>query len=262
MYIDSFLKIGHSHQLLEDSVVVGDNRNPYIIVSDGCSGSKWTHLGSNILTKTAEKIFLETGNFNINSIIHQSHFIAKSLGLDDTALDATLMFATIKDRKVNISIYGDGCLFYQKGENKISYLLSYDKNMPYYLSYTLNKERQLSYQEFVNDESEHGINRTLTIDKFEDNNHSSYRDVNFRGFHLELDIEDLKYLILSTDGIDSFEKENISSTFDKLHSFKNFKGDFISRRIKRIIKEHEVDNIFHFDDIGIAGISFEENTDE
>lgn len=262
MYIDSFLKIGNSHQLLEDSVVVGDNRNPYIIVSDGCSGSEWTHLGSNILTRMAEKIFLETGEFKIDFIIHQAQFISKNLGLKDSALDATLMFAFIKNNKIHISVYGDGCVFYQQNNDKVSYSLSYKENMPYYLSYKLDNERATNYQEKVNKDLYDKPNLTLQVDKYVNQDKTSYFDTYFRGFHLELDVENLKYLILSSDGIESFSNQNLLDVFNDLHSFKNFKGDFLSRRIKRIIKEKNSDHIVHFDDIGMAGFSFEEGSDE
>ena len=255
MDIDSFLKIGSSHELCEDSVVIGDKSNPYIIVSDGCSSSKWTHLGSNILTKTAEKIFLETGEFKIKEIIHQAYFIAKSLGLNETALDATLMFAYIKDDNLKVSVYGDGCIFFKQEDNKVSYSLSFNKNMPYYLSYTLNDERSALYQNEVNDEPTE-VNKTLKIEKYENENYDYYYDTYFCGFNLTLDTKGLSYLILATDGIESFTNQNNKDIFNEIHNFKNFKGDFLSRRVKRIIKTQKKEGVFHSDDIGVAGFSF------
>ena len=106
MNIDSFTKTGHSHTLFEDAVITGTSPFPFIIVSDGCSSSKNTHLGSHLLSRSAELELKESKCFHKNfgeSIIYRARSMADLLGLEHNSLDATLLIAYVKDDKV---IYG------------------------------------------------------------------------------------------------------------------------------------------------------------
>ncbi len=265
--IDSFIKTGSSHMLFEDAVITGLSPFPYIIVSDGCSSSENTHLGSHILSRSAEIELKESGYFHADfgsSVIYRARSMADLLGLNYSSLDATLLISYVKEGKVSIFMSGDGSVYYNKNGviNKKSF--EFAGNAPYYLSYILNPLRDEKYSKMINDF------------KLENNDSNMFKkiinvkdkDILVNGinpkssFNFELNEEDLTFLILSTDGIDSFglaEQENagINEIDEKLCGFKNFNGDFLQRRLKRLLKEELKHGRVNSDDLGVAAFHFE-----
>ena len=59
--VDSFLKKGKQHFICEDYIINSDDRDtmPYIILSDGCSSSENTDIGSRVLVRSALNILDE-----------------------------------------------------------------------------------------------------------------------------------------------------------------------------------------------------------
>jgi len=261
MNIDSFTKTGHSHTLFEDSVITGDSPFPYLIVSDGCSSSKNTHLGSHLLSRSAELELLESENIHASfgeSIIYRARSMADLMGLSHNALDATLLVAYVKDDKVHVWMTGDGCLYYKSNGVKTTLSIQYFRNMPYYLSYKLEPLRNESYRQKV-EEAKENNESIKTVMRWQDDILTEVECDYNKALKLILNKDDLEYLVLSTDGIESFvtEQDRTLNEIDlKIHSFKKFTGDFLQRRIKRIIKEEAKEGRNHFDDIGIAAISF------
>lgn len=273
MNIDKFLKMGHSHTLLEDAVLTGYGSTPYLIVCDGCSDSENTHIGSHLLARSAQ-IEIESGinlfkSFDdenntifksfLDSIIFRARSMADVMGFDYSALDATLLLAFIIEDKIQVVMVGDGCLYYKKEGVTYTYSSEYFGNMPYYLSYSLNAKRHEAYK---NAASKHIENSGKSLKKVfywknEEENH--YESNVFKPLIFSIDLEDLEYLILSTDGIESFDvyEEREFNSIDKaMHSFKNFNGEFLQRRMKRILKEELKNGRNNFDDLGIAAITF------
>ena len=257
MNIDSFIKMGEDHTLFEDAVITGVSPFHYIIVADGCSGSENTHLGSQLLARAAEQELLKgcciSDDFGLKTIKKAREF-SDLMGLNKDCLDATLLIAYVKDNKAYIWMTGDGSLYYDIKGDKTTVSISYFDEMPYYLNYLLDENRILAYQDTVKER--------LDIKKVRINN-SDVEDVLLFDYKkplcYELDVENLNYLILSTDGIDSFQNKESNELINldkKVHDFKNYKGEFLKRRIKRILKENTKSNNHHSDDIGIAAISF------
>ena len=52
------INIGSTHALCQD-YALARNDGPYVILSDGCSSSPDTDVGSRLLVKASEKIFKE-----------------------------------------------------------------------------------------------------------------------------------------------------------------------------------------------------------
>lgn len=261
MNIDSFTKTGHSHTLFEDAVITGSVPFPFIIVSDGCSSSDNTHLGSHLLSRSAELELKEHGGFHSSfeeSVIYRARSMADLLGLKHTSLDATLLIAYVLDDKVQIWMTGDGCLYYKNNGIQNTVSIQYYNNMPYYLSYKLDPLRNDKYKEKVLESEEKNI-AFKNVMFWKDDDLKEIDCEYDKAFRLELDIDNLEYLVLSTDGVESFESSDIRvlNNIDlKMHQFKKFTGDFLQRRIKRIIKEEAKAGRNHSDDIGIAAISF------
>lgn len=75
---------------------------------------------------------------------------------------------------------------------------------------------------------------------------------------IDYDIRDYEYMIISSDGLDSFYHQEIGGkiplevTVAQLTKFKSLKGEFLKRRTKRRIREYAKDGIFHHDDISVG----------
>ena len=70
----------------------------------------------------------------------------------------------------------------------------------------------------------------------------------------------LEYLLLSTDGVGSFENEDRLPysrhiVNPRVTAFKGLNGEFIQRRMKRMMKTTKKEGLHHYDDFTIAGVS-------
>lgn len=257
--IDKMIKIGKTHELCEDAVITGMEPFPYLIVSDGCSSSEETHIGSNILAKSAEYIIKRSifdYEFNKDfpatiglNIVERANNIIKEIPLDKSALDATLLISFIVNEKLYFLCYGDGNVIMKDNGIEIYKTYSQKDNMPDYLSYFIDKKRMESYLDYAKEKNYK--KETLSYS-------CEIKNDAFNYVLEEYDVENLEYFIISTDGIESFFD---GKNFKKLKNigltqFKNLNGLFLKRRLGKIIKENAKNNIFNQDDIGIAGYSF------
>lgn len=259
--IDEMIKIGFKHVLCEDAVKTGREPYPYLIVSDGCSSSEETHIGSNIIVKSAEYIIKNCLlNYKIDKnfakkigldIIERANNISKKIPLNEMALDATLLIAFIIEKKLYFICYGDGNVIIKDNGIEVYKTYSQECNMPDYLSYFLNEDRKNRYLEIAKEKVQK--KETLSY-SFE------IKSECFNYTLEEYNTEKLDYFIISTDGIESFfdGKEFKKIKNIGLNKFKNLNGLFLKRRLNKIIKENSKNNIFNQDDIGVAGFSFQE----
>lgn len=277
--IDTFLKIGSSHSVCEDYVLSGTHKLHYVILSDGCSSSPNTEMGSRILCYLARQYiryrFTENPySFNLNYdemgkwIIHNAEMTARQLGIPSTCLDATLMVSYCDpiDYKssptVNIFIYGDGfVVLVPKNEPvQICEVEFKPDNMPFYLSYYLDSSRFQAYHDrkvskFYNATSE-------DITKYHWNDQYAY---DFKMQQI-LKVNEYKAILLFSDGLKSFIRQDptnreiipISDVIGGLVSFKNIKGKFLQRRVSKALKSLAENNIVHYDDLSIGAYVNEE----
>ena len=69
MISDSYFEIGNTHMVCQDYALNGsspDNRLHYSIVSDGCSSSKHSEIGAQILCHVAQDCILTYANIISN----------------------------------------------------------------------------------------------------------------------------------------------------------------------------------------------------
>jgi hypothetical protein len=259
MYFDKFSEIGSTHKENEDFAVLGDEEHPFVIVSDGCSGSKETGTGSRILSLCMADIMKDHGfNFThyMEGVGYNAAFradtIRKGLGLERESLDATLIIAFADQYKVSISAWGDGEIIIGREDHIESISISYTEEIPYYLSYRLYLDRDKQYNEMA-------TSRQLFM-KINDRG----REVLFSPTYIyqaNIDRVGLNYILISTDGMNSFiNKDNNpvdqNMVNGQITSFKRLNGEFIGRRVNRMMKENAKEGITHYDDFTVAGISF------
>jgi len=265
--LDKITRIGKEHKICQDySDTFQNNANRIsnlIIVSDGCSSSNDTDIGSRIVARLARKIMSQF-HFNFDNIedsyisfgdilMNMATPIVSSLGLDKTSLDSTLIISFIHNNNIITFMYGDGFIITIDKENKVEFTeVQFKNNAPYYLS------ARVIYPS-IYEKNVIEPNMTITRTTSENAHYSSHYPLYFSH-----DIDNCKCIIIASDGLGSFRNyssENHPSTQDvitNLCAIKNYNGEFIQRRVGRMLSEYAKNNIYHYDDLSVAGISIYE----
>lgn len=275
---DTFIRIGSKHLICQDYAISGVDPFPYSIVSDGCSASKNTDIGSRILTLAAKNFLLLPKNYfktyfrnetcnGINpknlydkmgiSIINRAFSIINLLSLELECLDATLIISFMIDDCIYTYVYGDGNILCVE-ENTVRYInISFPSSAPFYLSYHLNPERMNGYfREFENKKivnESHIVDDSTNFDALSITEHSCDKPIILKTTPTNKDV----YMV-SSDGLNSFVGENergidLKELIGKMVKFKNLNGKFIVRRLTRFLKNIKAQGIDHYDDISIGG---------
>lgn len=258
--VDSYIKADVNKSIGEDYILTGMNPVPYIIIADGCSSSKQVDTGARILAHTASvnlqyiinqfnKCYTYTSNYIMSigySIIQMAWRIANGLSLDSTALDSTLLIAWVQDDYIHYVIYGDGNVILQYTNDMFNiFNLNYKDNMgystPFYLSYFLNKDRELAWlNSCVNQ-----INTHYVINQSEEPELNTSISSNIlyskKYFYNKICLKteyfpSIKKFIITSDGIEQMlhkdyrDKLNLVEVAKELIKVKTFKGCFMQRR--------------------------------
>jgi len=264
MNSDSHFLIGHSHNVCEDYALSGKHDDlHYAIVSDGCSASKDVDIGARILAKTAESVIKAVYThpyqphyyWNIigSMIISNAQRTIRSLGIADTALDATLLFAVGYEDRESFSLfaYGDGSFSYYDIDNKLHIIdIEYESGAPYYLSYRLDKQRQEGYRE--------NFPGKVNINHYYENDDGKLDikvgSVEHYDFEFCLDVPVGSYISVFSDGTHTFSGLKFTETAKEFMNFKNHTGDFVKRRMNVIKRRCDKEGIKYSDDVSMASI--------
>jgi len=296
MKIDSFLKIGHSHEQCQDYILTGTNPCPYIILADGCSQAKDSDIGSRLLCHTALK-YLKKNQSRLDRLdppekIGQDIIVeavsALKLYFNNRidCLDSTLIIVYKFKGYYYIYMYGDGVVFRVDPDNVINYTRVYYKpNTPGYLRYRIN-----GYEKYQNTNVV-----KLTDSHFYTNSYDSMEPL-YQIIHEG----DIKTLLVASDGVESFmyndqviyktlynnlryivlndsphgsitempkiiedvikpkEKElKWENVVEEMIDFKNTNGVFLKRRVKKVMKNYLKKGYINDDDLSI-GCFYEE----
>lgn len=267
---DIFLKIGDQHKVCEDYIIAGNDPVQYIILADGCSSSNNTEMGARILCHLAKQylhyriddVYAHSVNYNKmgNWVIHNAELVARQLGLSISCLDATLLVSYCLDNHVHTFLYGDGVIITEdmNGHIKVN-SIEFTNNAPYYLSYRIDPNRDRIYYE----------NKNSMILAFENDDDKGMR-VEFAYdaiYAVEYSLHEFKKVFVCSDGIRSFIRKDprerqmipVHGIIQPMVDFKNVKGEFLKRRLKRALKNFEENEIGHVDDLSIGAYLRVEN---
>lgn len=262
--VDDFLKTGKNHRLCEDYILTGTTPFPYAILSDGCSSSKNTEMGSRLLCYEARQLITHRTEDELRLakhedtgawIIHNAEAISRLLALEKTSLDATLIISYKIGTTIYVTVYGDGIVISQGIDDTITiYDINYSLNAPYYLSYSIDPKRDEEYYKMKNTQTvtqmviaPNGVFTIVGGQRAYDYRESFY-----------FNSSSFKSIIISSDGLKSFIKTTLAepqllrSIVKEILSFKTTTGEFLKRRLGRMIQDYEKDNIFHYDDISVG----------
>lgn len=261
MNSDSAFVIGKTHAVCQDYVVATPRG---VILSDGCSSSPDSDIGARLLVKSAEKNF-KLGETRDIASLHllaaaDALELALTMGLAPQSVDATLLTAHFEEGELVIACSGDGVIILQNRWCGIEvYSISYPSGFPCYPSYSHQPDR-LASSEFQKEVRYfRGLrSKALRLD------HARTGDA--RTEILKFNASDYEFVVLVSDGIHSFSsvtdskstKSTQSIDFQtivrELIAFKNVRGEFVSRRLKRFLKDVTLKGWQHADDLSVGAI--------
>lgn len=279
MHSDAFLATGSSHAICQDYAYAGkiDHKSvgelPFVVVSDGCSSSPDTDIGSRLLARSMADIVKRHPTHQhmpgmiqdkvcsmMGTAAYAANRHASGLGLPASSLDATLMYAQHVLDGVLVAVSGDGYVLARHREvGFLIFEISLESSAPDYLSYAFDQDRYAQYMK------EFGRKKTITTyalekDKFVKGNTETVEAMIWtRVFSENYDL-----VLIASDGIGTFEHIDLDTgrrsslcmeyVLRELTSFKGLRGQFLQRRLKKFMKKCREMNDSNFDDISIGGI--------
>lgn len=253
---DSIFFKGSTHKVCQDYATHAFNsKKAFAAISDGCSGSPKTDIGSRLLLELVYGLVVSGSTVPLYEAIGVLSDSFKDLfpGLTRRCLDATVWYAVVSvddDGNATYEVRGHGDGSFTIGNIKSKVLetthVRYTDNAPEYPSNAAiwdSPERQ-----------------TRVVSTFDgatvisgDPGSSKHQ------FVKSGKLESGDFLLLTSDGIDSFLANNAPVGWDSmipgLTGFKSLNGEFVTRRLQMFNRTNEKVGLSHFDDLSVAGIS-------
>lgn len=244
----------------EDYVLAGTD---CLALSDGCSSSRHTDVGARILCHTVMRTLpREYGIFkreDILSITGVWDAVSELLGLDGTALDATLGIIQVVSDSIFVRLWGDGVIFYRFfGEKDVRWIsVEYEANMPFYPRY-LSRRDLMQY--FEKENRRHITYSTAgypqgVLSHFETSHETLWTRP----------ISQIEFVGIASDGIRSLKRPSqddvvpLEEVLPKLCEFKGT-GKRLQRRMNRLLNEYAKQGVVPYDDISVGVLFHDRET--
>lgn len=264
--LDAYYTIGRLHLFCEDYAIHGLEPVPHLILADGCSAAPDSDLGARLLTLNARRLlprFARAANEGERlarhwplgqRIVRRAARQARDLGLDQAVLDATLLIAWCDGATVHVHLYGDGCLAVRRADGGIATIrVEYAENAPYYLSYLLDPERWMLYQEAIGEPA-----TAQSVHYQSDAGETTRREPFDAPTVFSFDLATFPVVAVATDGLDSFVVAETGARLDlwavarEILDFQNLDGSFVQRRLRETLISYAKRLVFNVDDIGLG----------
>ncbi len=279
MNTDCAFHIGTTHDICQDYALAGKNS---IAVSDGCSSSLRSDMGSRVLSITAMNKMTQLDSllsFDEKECILLARPAIKMLNIPNECLDATLLIAVSYNESVMAMCYGDGLIVIKiKNGNMIVIDCSYSDSYPFYINYLYDRTGR--YSNWIQNHNKRDVCQTILS---HDGKWISTVPVKSNTERIEKDLglirlsenktfveisnkDEVEYLAIMSDGIHSFYETIITDTskynqsvpyidvLKELLSFKNFNKAFVQRRLNKFRKDCIKKDWGNSDDLSLAVI--------
>jgi hypothetical protein len=242
-----------------------DAGRAYAIVSDGCSSAGRTDIGARLLTLATARAFnrFNGGPEHLAELVawQQTETLAATklwLGLDDTDMLATCVYAWLSNQQVQIRIMGDGMAAWLLDNGTIQILrVDWANNHPAYPAYAAN-----GFADFLEYHRRQGLKHPVTVEHW-----SLFPDgtsllvgvetpelaqaVSGTNFGLE---QPAQAIAVFTDGVNQVEGMDWRDVVRQLLSFKTTQGEFAKRRLNRLLRDGLGTGHLPIDDLACAVI--------
>ena len=271
--VDTYVTPKSRHRICEDYVLGRCDPLPHVILADGCSSSRGSHLGAMILAHAAGKELtgyygntIDGADFTFNNnlpdyfdmgdaVIHRARMTADQLGIDPQALDATLMTAFCHRNTVIVYVYGDGVAAAGPDvSGRYSIMdVSCPENAPFYLSYRLDAARRKAYSA--------RFDQPKQVCAMENNRRTVQQKTFDEPVIFQFDLDITPVVLIASDGLSAFVRKGerlpyipLADIVPAFTAFKNYNGQFLKRRARRAIKAFEKEDIHPTDDLSMGVI--------
>lgn len=260
MNADSCFHIGKAHKVCQDYALHLNEGTVRGLVCDGCSSSPHTDFGSRLLARSA------SFTLGFPGTVFRARDWAMSLSLPMTAVDATLLVVEQTDlRTVRARAWGDGVIAARRratedGPGSIDYfVIRFPSGAPAYPNYLADDERAGVYLR----ESQNGL---AVVDICQDGEVlDAFRveGLQYDGtFTQEFDAEYYDLVVVLSDGAESFQRRTaigfepipVWEIVRRVMAVQGTAGEFIARRVGRLIKDIQKDGGQFTDDFSAAAI--------
>lgn len=268
--VDKYSTVGSEHLTNEDYIyVMKSNEESYLVLCDGCSASPLTDLGSRVIAHTLKRYLQDKQLSNklstddlIRRSLNSAGNIVGQLNLSGRCLESTIILVTITDDVTNIFMYGDGVIITKTLGGLIQITeVSYKYNAPLYPIYQLGERKLIEYFENYPDQRLYILNTLIEVNGVRYANTSEYplseSNCGYKFTSFCLSNKDLDSLIISTDGIQSFNVIDIKEIVDNVLDVKNFNGSFLERNMIWYKRQWERKDIVHTDDLTLGYLKYQ-----
>lgn len=288
VYLDSFYKIGSTHETCEDYALTGAYRGmSYAIVCDGCSSFDGVDVGARILAfiaRGALHSFYDSGHFTdanyatmkdtISDIkaflLKEMDEIYKRLSSSKDILSTTLLIAVHIEGGISFFLgWGDGYFIEKDVTDTVIHKVEFETNAPFYLNYLLTDPDTMATEEinyFIHSKGKKAVATeylsTLGSD-IEVVREERSQPTNYHFFKMVDCSKGPKHLIVGSDGLGSFStgenrkltpyRRDIDSIMDII-AYRKSKNNFSEKAFERYLDSIKEDKAHHYDDVSTATI--------
>jgi hypothetical protein len=188
---------------------------------------------------------------------HLNH-VVELIALPRESLDATLLMVCVINDGIFMFKYGDGSIVFRNHTTNqmIRHYTEYPYNAPYYYNYTRERSDEQKYISMFGD-----MNVVVDGNEMPVKDYVANDSLHWKMFPISELSPGVWTITLMSDGVETFyngnDKLDFSDVLNELTSFKNFRGEYVQRKIKKYINGLAKNNIKHYDDISVASITFE-----
>jgi hypothetical protein len=279
MNCDCAFYIGTTHEVCQDYAIANEDS---IVVSDGCSGSLMTDVGSRVLSITASNKIKEINSlseFDEKECILLARPSVKMLNISYDCLDATLLASSVNEDYLDVMCCGDGVIVIKmEAGHSVVIDCAYSDSYPFYINYLCSQNQRYEYWMQNHNKRDITITYLLPNGEFKEiaNDHE-FKMMLVSGITIDT-IENktlvkipnkehfVKHISILSDGVHSFyetiktETSRYNRSVDyldvlkELLSFKNYNKAFVQRRINKFRKDCVKKNWANADDVSLATI--------
>lgn len=257
MHADAFFSQGSGHAVCQDYALSGNDSagRPFAIVADGCSSSPQSDVGARLLAHAAATMLQRGGDFCPARTLTKAGVVANSLGLPERCLDSTLSVLRLRASHFEAWLIGDGSLAALRHDGGVEQLrIAYQDNHPAYLSYLSKPARLASY---LARQPQRQI--VWQSDKHQDHRFCEALSEDRYVFKLRLCRDLFTSVTLMSDGLQTFRAADGKTLDDQtlaaeLLSFRSHRGQFVTRRARRMLQRHRQQGTRPFDDFAAATV--------
>lgn len=278
-YADSVSLIGLSHERegkpgQDYSLSQLEKDQPFAIVTDGCSMSGLTDIGSRLLALTARKIVRQSEKERPVSLLEMKDKIlfrvkeslaqqVASLEIAHQDLDATLGIVLAHNDTAKGFLFGDGVLAVKRQDIISVTVMDWAGNMPGYLSYMLDEARYryfIQESEAVAKQEKRSACWIRQYDLYPDSTKSEVKIENLsaieglQGWGIE--VNDAEIVAVMSDGVLQVSELTGDEVIRDFMAIKTSReGEFVTRRVRRALLNFGKSNNRPIDDISMGAIA-------